>query len=79
MAEITYPAPAAEQSQHVEIRETNEAKEIFERDNKDETVAVDSDDESSQLSDKTLANLLILPRKRKARYKVLQRKLSWKK
>ena len=30
-------------------------EEIFERDNEDETVAADADDESSQLSDKTLA------------------------
>ena len=49
------PAPAAEQSEHGEIRETNEKEEIFERDNEDETVAADADDENSQLSDKTLA------------------------
>ena len=50
-----WPAPAAEQSEHAEIRKTNEAEEIFERDNEDETVTADADDESSQLSDKTLA------------------------
>ena len=49
------PAQAAEQSEYVEIRETNEVEEIFERDNEDETVAADADDERSQLSDKTLA------------------------
>ena len=49
------PAPAAQQSEHAEICETNETEEIFEKDNEDETVAADVDDESSQLSDKTLA------------------------
>ena len=58
------PAPAAEQSEHAEIRETNEAEEIFERDNEDETVA---DDESSQLSDKTLAKPFNPPQKKKSK------------
>ena len=61
------PAPAAEQSEHAEIRETNEAEEIFERDNEDETVAADADDESSQLSDKTLAKPFNPPPKKKSK------------
>ena len=61
------PAPAAEQSEHAEIRETNEAEEIFERDNEDETVAADADDESSQLSDKTLAKPFNRPPKKKSK------------
>ena len=59
------PAPAAEQSEHAEIRETNEAEETFERDNEDETVAANADDESSQLSDKTLATPFNPPQKKK--------------
>ena len=61
------PAPAAEQSEHAEIRETNEAEEIFERDNEDETVAADADDESSKLSDKTLAKPFNPPPKKKSK------------
>ena len=61
------PAPAAEQSEYAEIRETNEVEEIFERDNEDETVAADADDESSQLSDKTLVKPFNPPPKRKSK------------
>ena len=57
-------ALAAEQSEHAEIRETNEVEEIFERDNEDETVTADADDESSQLSDKTLAKPYRPPKKK---------------
>ena len=81
MAEITYQHQPAqpEQSGHAEIRETNEAEEIFEMDNEDETVLADADDESSQLSDKTLAKHFNHPPKKKSKIQVLQRKLSWKK
>ena len=58
-------ALAAEQSEHAEIRETNEVEEIFERDNEDETVT--ADDESSQLSDKTLAKPFNRPPKKKSK------------
>ena len=61
------PVPTAEQSEHAEIRETNEAEEIFERDNEDETVAADADDESSQLSDKTLTKPFNPPPKKKSK------------
>ena len=49
------------------MRETNEVEEIFERDNEDETVTADADDESSQLSDKTLAKPFNRPPKKKSK------------
>ena len=69
MAEITYQHQPAqpEQSGHAEIRETNEAEEIFEMDNEDETALADADDESSQLSDKTLAKHFNHPPKKKSK------------
>ena len=61
------PAPTAEQSEHTEIREKNEAEEIFKRGNEDETVAADADDQSSQLSNKTLAKPFNPPPKKKSK------------